>query len=344
MESITFDEFLHKFKSDKVLVPFIHSDKTYYKIKISIHNVIELLILIQCYVLVKIDPTHIDDRIFKFAETAELFDKAFSSAKFDAHFRNAITVLLGVGGLDITDVDANIHNEIVKSHFIELNNILQIKSVNLCRLNKTIQEVKQVATNIITQGIEITDHRSSIDLISVEVDNTIQTLTKLEQLHELQIDDIQNRISSMESMHSIQYQTHETTLNEHQKIIELNMTSLDNINSEIIKIENIQSCKYEQLQADYITLLGRLSYIETSHKTHVGKIENMEHQLENSRQDIKSYALQCKQANIRLESIEIKMNTLNKYNEFLINCINCMSILIILIVTLGFWVVIYINW
>ena len=338
----TFDELLHKFKSDKVLVPFIHSDKTYYKIKISIHNVIELLILIQCYVLVKIDPTRIDDRIYPFAETAKLFDKTFTGTKFDAHFRNAITLLLGVGGLDITDFDANIYNEIVKSHFIELNNLLQIKSINLCRLNKTIQEVKQVTTDIITQGIEITDHRSSIDLISVTVDNTIQTLTKLEQMHKIQIDDIQNRISSIESIQPIQYQKHKTILNEHQKIIELNTESIDLANSEITRIENIQTYQYE-------TLLERVNTVETLHKKYVNIVGNMIHQLENNRKensiqhqryntDCELYVEKCNQLTDRIKSIELQVTEFNNYVAFLINFVTHLMVFLVCVLF------IYINY
>jgi chromosome segregation ATPase len=277
--------------------------------------------------LVKIDPTRIDDRIYQFAEFSP-------SSKFNA-FRNAITVLLGLGGLDITDFDANIHTEIVKSHFIELAHILQIKSVNLCRLNKTIQEVGRMTTDIITQGIEITDHRSSIDLISVTVDNTIQTLTKLEQTYEIQINDIQNRISSIESIQSIQYQKHETILNEHQKIIELNTESIDLATSEITRIENIQTYQYE-------TLLERVNTVETLHKKYVNIVGNMIHQLENNRKensiqyqkyntDCELYVEKCNQLTDRIKSIELQVTELNNYVVVLINFITHLTVFMVCI-------------
>jgi hypothetical protein len=196
-------------------------------------------------------------------------------------------------------------------------------------LNKTIQYVETLNCDILAQGRELTDHRSTIDLISETVDNNAQDFIKHEQLYKLQFNELEGRVLNMETSSTtttntttIEIQNIKKIINEHKTIIEVLSANIDNHS----QTEDLMIFQHRQLNSIYLHLEERVSKMETIQKTDIQTMETyitkfnqrlaiMDKREEQTTEEVNS---KMKHFEKQIKQLEDNVQDLNRYNQWVL--------------------------
>jgi len=173
------------------------------------------------------------------------------------------------------DGTAKNHEEIYKVS-LDICTRLCMDHLNFSRLNKTINKVETLSCDILTQGRELSDHRSTLDLISETVDNNSQDFIKHEQRYKSHYGALQNRLAILETSarttaitNANEIEKINTRFAEQNTIIEVMSSNIDNNT----QTDDLLLFQYRQLNQIYLQLEDRVSKMEETQNTDIQTME-----------------------------------------------------------------------
>lgn len=238
----------------------------------------------------------------------------------------------GIHGICVIGININYDQHIdtqVKKIMNEIIDITKFGTYTLGRLNKTINDVETLNCDILAQGRELTDHRSTLDLISETVDNNAQDFIKHEQLYKLQFNELEGRVLNMETSSTtttntttIEIQNIKHIINEHKTIIEVLSANIDNHS----QTEDLLIFQHRQLNSIYLHLEERVSKMETIQKTDIQTMETyitklnqrlaiMDKREEQTTEEVNS---KMKHFEKQIKQLEDNVQDLNRYNQWVL--------------------------
>jgi hypothetical protein len=194
----------------------------------------------------------------------------------------------------------------------------------------------------LAQGRELTDHRSTLDLISETVDNNAQDFIKHEQLYKLQFKELEGRVLNMETSSipttnttTTEIQNITNIINEHKIIIEVLSENIDNHS----QTEDLLIFQHRQLNTIYLQLEERVSKIETTQKTDIQTMQtyliniNQRFAIMDEREEKHKELLNLNVNTFKnkINILETNINELNKYTEWTIRIVINIIIIMILL-------------
>ena len=233
---------------------------------------------------------------------------------------------------DVSDDTTGEKQNEARNICLEICTMLSMDYINFSRLNKTINAVEMISSDIITQGCELTDYRSRLDLISEEVDSNAQDFIKHEQLYKSQYNALQTKVSLVETSttdatttiyaHSREIQKIITRLTENETIMEV-MTSNIDTNTQT---DDLLLFQYRQLNSIYLQLEERVSKMETIQKTDIQTMETyitklnqrlaiMDKHEEQTTEEVNS---KMKHFENKIKQLEDNVQDLNRYNQWVL--------------------------
>jgi hypothetical protein len=341
----TFDELIDQLMSIGETTPIQHST-THYSFELNILNWINWLIEFKSYLL---HTNVLDPKIIEFhylGHTVRITTPSPDSAGGCFHYLQCLaTNMLGrkCKLYDYTNNRSFIAHIAYYPHYeatgekqneannicLEICTILSMDHLNFSRLNKTINAVETLNCDILAQGRELTDHCSTLDLISETVDNNAQDFIKHEQLYKLQFNELEGRVLNMETSSTtttntttIEIQNIKKIINEHKTIIEVLSANIDNHS----QTEDLMIFQHRQLNSIYLHLEERVSKMETIQKTDIQTMETyitkfnqrlaiMDKREEQTTEEVNS---KMKHFEKQIKQLEDNVQDLNRYNQWVL--------------------------
>jgi hypothetical protein len=334
----TFDELVEELDSNGELKPFGPCSPNHYIFELKIIDLMDWINKVRTYIL---HTDVLDSKIIEFhylGHTVRITTPSPDSGGACFHYLQCLaTNMLSrkcklydytnnrsfIANIVYYDITAEYTTEIYKVS-LEIVTMLTMDHLNFSRLNKTINAVETLNCDILAQGRELTDHRSTIDLISETVDNNAQDFIKHEQLYKLQFNELEGRVLNMEtsSTTTIEIQNIKNIINEHKTIIEVLSANIDNHS----QTEDLLIFQHRQLNSIYLHLEERVLKMETIQKTDIKTMETyitklnqrlaiMDKREEQTTEEVNS---KMKHFEKQIKQLEDNVQDLNRYNQWVL--------------------------
>lgn len=324
----TFDEIAEQLKT-KSQLSLVHSANigTYTLGMITCDDFYELLQTLKLHILTS---NVIDDRvitIIRFRTVGSAFSK-------EVGIRDVS--LIGINNGQQHQHGTPIHRQI-EQMWNELDDIIKFGNYTIGRLNKTINAVEMISSDIITQGCELTDHRTRLDLISEEVDSNAQDIIKHERLYTSQYNALQTKVSLLETStttttttthaHSREIQNIITRITENETLMEVMTANIDTST----QTNDLLLFQYRQLDSIYLQLEERVSKMEATQKTDIqtmyAYITKLNKSLANMYEREEKYKYNMRNFENKINMLETDIKYLAQYSAGFIQIVVTISII-----------------
>jgi len=307
----TFDELVEELKTKGKIILISRSNSTYYALKITPEDFYDWLTTLK-----------------KYALTSNVIDRRFGIMIDRSSYVNGLGAILC--GLNVEVIGMELHSVTppTKLHlqltelWNEIQYITKFEVDTLGRLNKTINKVDTLSDNILSQGCELTDHRTRLDQISETIDNNSQDFIKHEKRYETNYIELHNRVSSLETITSthVRYATREIPninkiLTEHKTIMDVLSSNIDNNTH----TEELLIFQYRQLNSIYLQMEDRVTKLETIQQTDIKTMEIYINKLNKRLEQMETREEQkTEEINSKMKQMEDKIQDLNIYNQWVL--------------------------